>query len=104
MGRMRAVMDATNRVAGGFIAGAPGLVLVVLYGMRLASLRADPAGAPGTPAETAIAVMVAGLAVASFLFARAVLAGRVARPVGVIGVVVLAAGVFGLSFSVAVMT
>ena len=95
---------ALKRAIVGLIAGAPGLVLVALYAARLAQIRLDPAKSPGTPAETAIALMVAALAVASFLFSRGIFVGRISRGVGTIGVFAFAGVVAGLCFGVIMMT
>ena len=93
-----------KRAVVGVLAGAPGAVLVALYAARLAALRLDPAQSPGTPDETVIALMVAGLAVASFVFSRAVFTGRIARSIGAIGAFAFAGVVAGFVFGVVVMT
>jgi hypothetical protein len=95
---------ALKRVIVSVIAGAPGFVLVALYAARLAQIRLDPAKSPGTPAETAITLMVAALAVASFWFSHAVFTGRIARMVGTIGAFAFAGVVAGLCFGVVMMT
>ena len=93
-----------KRAVVGVLAGAPGLVLAALYAARLAAVRLDPSLSPGTPDETVIALMVAGLAAASFMFSRAVFAGRVARSIGAIGAFAFAGVAAGLVFGVAVLT
>jgi len=82
------------------LAATPGMVLLALYAGRLESLRNDPSRAPGTPAETAIALMVVVLAVISFVFARAVVNGRINRSVGAGAVLSLASIVSVLGFTV----
>ena len=101
---VKARAGALRRIIIGMIAGAPGFVLVALYAARLAQLRMEPARSPGTPAETVISLLVAALAVASFLFARGVFTGRITRMIGKIGAFAFAGVVAGLCFGVLVMT
>jgi hypothetical protein len=100
---MRVARPVVRRLWSGLVAGAPGLILLTLYVLRLIALRDDPSRSPGTPGETVIALMVAAFAVASFLFARAVFNGLLPRFAKSIGVIALAGGVLGLCCGVVVM-
>lgn len=92
-----------RRIGSTLAASAPGLALLTVYGFRIAGLRADPSGSPGTPGETVIALLVAGFALASFVFARAVFAGGLSSLLRVFGVIALTAWAAGLCFGVLVM-
>jgi hypothetical protein len=84
-------------------AASPGLVLLTLYVLRLAALREDPSLSSGTPGETVIALMVAGFAAASFLFARIAFQRSLGRALRAFGVIALGGFAAGLTFGVVLM-
>ncbi len=95
---MRAALSSVRmfgeRGLAGLVLAAPGLLLFALYAQRLLAFREDPSAAPGTPAETVIALMVAGVAFASVWLGLEAGRGRVHRPVGAAGFMCLACVVF----------
>lgn len=93
------VFVAFRRAVAAAIAAAPGMAFLLLYVKRLEAMHADPSLSPGTPAETIIALMVVTLAIASFVFARAIADGRVNRSIGAGGVLSFVTVVAVLSFT-----
>lgn len=79
-----------SRSAAAALLTAPGVLLMALYASRLQAFRADPALAPGTPAETVIALIVVIVAAASIALGLAAGRGRVAKPAGAAGFMSLA--------------
>ncbi len=83
-----------ERCGAGLALMAPGLVLAVLYGRRVLRLRQDPAASPGTPDETWIALMVAGVILVCVRVTATALRGRLPRPVGVVALIGLGVAAF----------